>query len=63
MTAALASLIGYGVSLLGTGAQDRLEGVIGGGPSIAALFCFSGVLSLAALLYGVLRLPRAAQAR
>lgn len=63
VTAALASLIGYGVSLVGSGVQDRLEGVIGGGPSIAALFCFSGALSLAALVYGVLRLPRTAQAR
>lgn len=63
VTAALASLIGYGVSLAGSGVQDRLEEAVGGGPSIAALFCFSGALSLAALIYGILRLPRAAQRR
>lgn len=63
VTAALASLIGYGVSLLGSGAQDRLEGAVGSGPSIALLFCFSGALSLAALIYGMIRLPRAPQAQ
>ena len=63
VTAALASLIGYGVSLLGSGAQNRLEGIVGSGPSIAMLFCFSGALSLAALIYGMVRLPRAPQAQ
>lgn len=59
LTAALASLIGYGVSLLGSSVQNHLAGMIGSGPSMAMLFCFSGVLSLISLIYGMIRLPRA----
>lgn len=57
-TAALASLIGYGASLLGSGVQNHLEGSIGGGPSMSVLFCLSGALSLISLIYGTICLPR-----
>lgn len=57
-TAALASLVGYGISLLGINAQNRLEGLIGSGPSMAVLFFFSGILSLLSLIYGLICLPR-----
>ena len=63
VTAALASCVGYGMSLLGAAAQSRLEDVLGSGPSIAVLFCFSGALSLVGFLYGAARLPRSAQRR
>lgn len=63
VTAALASLIGYGMSLVGTGVQGCLEGFMGSGPSMAVLFCCSGALSLTALIYGMARLPRSAQVR
>lgn len=58
VTAALASLVGYGAVLLGSGLQQRLAPALGG-RSMALLFGVSGALSLATLLYGAARLPRA----
>ena len=63
VTAALSSLVGYGVSLIGSAVQSRLEGVIRSGPSMSVLFCFSGSLFLVGLIYGIVRLPRSALAR
>ena len=58
VTAATASLMGYGAALLGSRVQQWLEPVLGG-QSMAVLFAVSGVLSAITLLYGWLRLPRA----
>ncbi len=58
VTAALGSIIGYGAALLGSQVQHYLEPLLGG-RSIAVLFAASGVLSMTAVCYGALRLPRA----
>lgn len=59
VTAALASLAGYAASLVGGALQHRLEPLMGG-KSIALLFGISGMITLAAWLYGKIRLPKAA---
>lgn len=58
VTAALASLAGYAASLVGGALQHRLEPLMGG-KSIALLFGISGMITLAAWLYGKIRLPKA----
>lgn len=58
LTAALASLMGYGSSLVGSCLQRQMEPWVGG-RSIAMLFGISGLISLANWLYGWLFLPRA----
>lgn len=58
VTAALASLAGYGAVLLGSRLQRQLAPALGG-QSMALLFAVSGGLSLLALFYGAARLPRA----
>lgn len=57
VTAAIASIIGYGATLLGSSVQQRLEPALVS-RSIAVLFAISGVLSVVSLVYGWLRLPR-----
>lgn len=58
VTAALASLTGYGAVLLGSRLQQSLAPRLGGG-SMSLLFAVSGALCLVTLLYGAARLPRA----
>ncbi|MDD4849378.1 MAG: MFS transporter [Gemmiger sp.] len=58
VTAAVASLAGYGCALLGSSLQRVLQPAWGARGSMAALFGISGVLSLLALAYGWARLPR-----
>lgn len=58
ITMALASLIGYAVAMGASRVQVLLEPVIGLGSSMASMLGFSGMLSLAALLYGLKHLPR-----
>lgn len=61
VTAALASLVGYGCALLGSAFQQGMQDVVGEAGSMAMLFGVSGVISLVALVYGCLRLPRKPQ--
>lgn len=58
VTAAVASLTGYGAALAGSGVQQLLEPAMGG-HSIALLFGISGCLTVITWLYGRARLPRA----
>lgn len=60
VTAAVASMAGYGAVLLGSAVQPVLEQSLGG-RSIALLFGVSGFLMLGTLWYGIRRLPKKAQ--